>query len=193
MSRWSHGDANLRFSVVSFIYLDSRSPLAIITKPLTIKLRPFLSRVHLQAQTWHLFPPSIPFNPNLSHSTLNKDAATWSFFLRSLRPLCTSKSETESRTDVTASRSPPLWRAHPLLLLPRVLQCHRFPSFPLTVRLNSAHDAILCLCIFPCQIWCLPRYDTLAATCFPGLIVHNLRGDGVQLWLLHLCEMKGYF
>ncbi len=42
------------------------------------------SHVHLQAQARTtlecISPPSVLFNPNLSHSTLNKDATTWSFF-----------------------------------------------------------------------------------------------------------------
>lgn len=46
----------------------------------------------------HISPPSILFNPNLSHSTLNKDATTWRFLDQTAL-----RTKTRKRTEVIAS------------------------------------------------------------------------------------------
>ncbi len=157
--------------VMSFIYL--KSSLCLVFFPLQLSQSHSLSHSghfsHMHLRVWtctlltYISPSSILFNPNLSHSTLNKDATTWSFFRSDSLTLQSQKQE-----DV--------------MLLPADSHCDKHiphccflkccPSVPrLCIRpincLNTAH-AILCLCIFRCQIWCLPRYDTLATTCFPA-------------------------
>lgn len=101
MLRWSFGDVTLRFSALSFIYLLCTLCLspAIISKPLTITLRPFLSRApagtSMHSAGTHISPPSILFNPNLSHSALNKAATTWSSFRSDRLTLQSQKQDEE--------------------------------------------------------------------------------------------------
>lgn len=113
----------------------------------------------------HISPPSILFNPNLSHSTLNKDATTWSYLDQTA-----SHTKTRRRTEVIASCfTAACWST-----------CPSLPLFILPINcLNSAAKFGVCT-----------DMHTSNPLFFPGLIVHNVCNGIVQLWSLHLCHSK---
>lgn len=87
--RWNHVDVNLHFPVVSDHLFDCARYLCLLPSEfLRIHLQSrwgHYSHLYLQAQTCplagvYLPPLKLLFNPNLSHSTLNKGAVTWSSF-----------------------------------------------------------------------------------------------------------------